>query len=48
MAGGGPSVSISISISICLESDEVMTPDEDGNFECPECGDIIENEEDDE
>ncbi len=37
-----------IAVPICSDCDEVMAPDEDGDFECPECGEIIENEEDDE
>jgi len=35
-----------IAVPICPDCDEVMTPDEDGDFECPECGDVIENEDD--
>ena len=36
-----------IAVPVCPDCNEVMTPDEDGDFECPECGDIIENEEED-
>ena len=37
-----------IAVPICSDCDEVMTPDENGDYECPECGEIIENEEEDE
>ena len=37
-----------IAVPICPDCDEVMTPDENGDYECPECGEIIENEDKDE
>jgi len=37
-----------IAVPICSDCDEAMTPDENGDYECPECGEIIENEEEDE
>lgn len=35
-----------IAVPICPECEEVMAPDEDGDYVCPECDELIEGEED--
>ena len=34
-----------MAVPICEDCDEVMPPDEEGDFVCPECEEYIENEE---
>jgi len=34
-------------VPICPDCDKIMPPNEDGDFECVECDEIIESEDDD-
>ncbi len=38
-----------IAVPVCPEcgGDRVMEPDEDGDFVCPECDEVVETEDDD-